>query len=241
MACDGASGSLGDRLPGLLSDLQPPRGHLTGPGGLEPRPAGTEGPAALLHPSLSHCWNLAVSDGACRAQPSGEEHVSLAWGGSVSWESVCSILKAKQQLSWQRGQCAQKPGTGWVPGELRAAVCGPCQWEKWADQALVLGAALGSPSSTWEGDSGCLREGRRGRGGRCEPQQDVGEKMSTRRRERGAPSRHLPPRPVGSPAGAGHTWGQAPQDPGLCSEGGGWAHCSSPPVSVSGLQIQKSG
>lgn len=48
--------------------------------------------------------------------------MSLAWGGSVSWESVCSILKAKQELSWQRGQCAQRPGTGWVPGELRAAV-----------------------------------------------------------------------------------------------------------------------
>lgn len=77
--------------------------------------------------------------------------MSLAWGGSVSWESACSVLKAKQELSWQRGQCAQRPGTGWVPGELRAAVCGPCQWEKWADQALVLGGGAFGKSKLYLG------------------------------------------------------------------------------------------
>lgn len=124
--------------------------------------------------------------------------MSLVWGGSVFWESACSVLKAKQELSGQRGQCAQR-----LPRELRAAVCGPCQWEKWADQALVLMGLWEVQALLGKGPS--RRE--EGAGGRCEPQQDVGEMVSARRRERVAPSRHHsePPLPAGSAEGAGHT------------------------------------
>lgn len=127
--------------------------------------------------------------GECVLHPEGQAGVVLAEG------IVCT--EARDWLGPRRaqGSCVWAVPMGEVGGPSPRSRRG--------------GGALGSPSSTWEGDSGCLREGRRGRGGQCEPQQDVGEKMSTRRRERVAPSRHLPPWPVQSPDGAGHTWGQA--------------------------------